>query len=244
MFYRRLIVPDTHTPWHDAGAWRVLTEFTHDFKPNEIVVLGDFFDLAVCSRFTKDPTLVPQLLSEETGPGSEMLEDLLLTADTQKLVFLEGNHEYRIKSYLAERAPAFANQFSSKELLSLPAKTHLIPYGVRGIYKMPGWIATHGSLFNKHVAQSMLQLFGCNVIFGHVHRFQHYTSRNVHGDILQAITPGWLGDVEKAGSYQKNAVSEWNHGFSFGGWKRSGIAFMQNVLLQHGEAVIGGKLYP
>lgn len=242
-FYRRLFVPDTHTPWHDVKAWKVLLDFAHDFKPNEIVVLGDFFDIAVCSDFAKDPTRVPQLLSEETGPGSELLEDLLLTAETEKLVFLEGNHEARIRRYVSERAPAFANRFSTKELLQLPAKTHFVPYGVGAIYRMPGWVATHGSIFNKHVAWSMLQAFGCNVIFGHVHRYQHYTSRNVEAQVLQAITPGWLGDVEKAGAYQRDAVSQWNHGFAFAGWRRNGTAFMQGVLIQDGEAVVGNKLY-
>lgn len=200
--------------------------------------------MAVLSRFIKDPTVVPQLFSDEVALGAELIRSLMKVTAASKLVFVEGNHEYRIKTYFRERAPAFANKFSPEELLGLPTKTTYVPYGIKNLYKMPGLIATHGSIYNKHVASSMLNMFGCSVIFGHVHRFQRVASRNVHGEILQAISPGWLGDVEKAGGYITNAVCEWNHGFAFGHWRKNGASSLQTVLIADGQAFIGDKSYP
>lgn len=241
MLYKRIYVPDCHFPEHDGRAFQILLSFMHDFKPDEVVILGDFFDVSCVSSFDKDPRRDHRFLSDELAYGISYVKQLDSLYPNTSFVFLEGNHETRIKRYLFSNAPKIADRIDMKQILGIPERWRYLSYGQNGHYRHGDWVATHGTVFNKHVASSMVMKYGTNVIFGHVHRIQEHYYTKFNGEVLKAVSPGWLGDVTKA-DYIKD-VADWQHGFAVGYFKKNGEGFVQPIPIIKHQAVIEGRLY-
>jgi len=41
---RILFIPDVHRPFHDRAAWKLMLRAAKDFKPDILIILGDFAD--------------------------------------------------------------------------------------------------------------------------------------------------------------------------------------------------------
>lgn len=240
--YRRLFIPDTHAPFHDMRAFRLMLDVAKDFKPHEVVYLGDFFDCYSVSQYDKDPEKNFKLLEEELIEGRELLDLVERTTNADKYVFLSGNHENRIDRYVATYAGKLGGLVKTREILQVPSKYEWLPYGQKGHYRCGKLIATHGSLCNKHVAFGMAAKYGSSVIFGHTHRIQEFNLRNIHGATIKGVTIGWLGDGRKAAEYVNN-VADWSHGFAVGYFKPSGGFFLQTIEIQDYQCVFNGRLY-
>lgn len=238
---RRVFWPDTHTPFHDKLAVKIALELIKDFKPQEIVILGDFFDCYSVSQYDKDPLKCFNLLEDELVEGRELLSEIERVSKCKSVVFLEGNHEARIAKYINVYASKLGGTLSVREVLKIPKHYRYFPYGQSGHYRFANFIATHGSIANQHSCASMVKKYGANVIFGHVHQLQEYHVRNIHGDDFAAYSCGWLGDMERAAEYVKN-FGNWTQGLGLG-YSTSRRTFMQLVPIINHEAVLNGEIY-
>jgi hypothetical protein len=238
---RVLYIPDCHFPHVDNKAFRLMVHFATDFQPDEVVILGDFFDVACVSRFDNDPRKDHRFLSDELAYGISHLKEMDTLFPNANFIFLEGNHETRIKHYLFKNAPKLSDQIDMKQILGVPERWKYFPYGRLGAYRHGNWLAVHGTIYNKHVASSMVLKYGCNVIFGHVHRMQESFYTRFDGTVLKAMSPGWLGDETEA-DYIKD-FPDWQKGFAVGYFKKDGKGFVQNVSIVNGELIAEGRLY-
>jgi len=239
---KRLLVPDCHVPFHDEKAFNAMLEIAKDFKPDEIVVLGDFFDAYSVSFHSKNPERDFATIEHELEIGRPYLEKLQGVNPRARVIFLCGNHEDRISRYLKHNAPKLARSLKLEDMLALPKGTIFYPYGQRNRYFMGKLMATHGTLFNQHVAQAMLRKYGVSVVFGHTHRLQEFNVKTVHGDRLKGITIGWLGDIEHAGEYISD-MADWVHSFALSYHYPNGNFVIQPIEIIDGKAVFDGKIY-
>lgn len=239
---KRLFVPDCHVPYHDVKAFETMLEIARDFKPDEIVVLGDFFDAYSVSFHSKDPKKMVATLEHELELSRPEIAKLQKVNPRARMVFLCGNHEDRIRRYVNHHAPMLARSLGIEDTLKLPHGTIFLPYGQRNRYFMGKLLATHGTLFNQHVAQGMIRKYGTSVIFGHTHRLQEFNVVNVHGDRLKGITCGWLGDITHAGEYVLD-MADWVHAFALSYHFPNGNFVMQTVEIVAGRAVFDGRIY-
>ncbi len=239
---RVLFIPDSHLPDVDPRAFQVMLDVAQDFKPHEVVYLGDFFDAKCVSSYEKDPLTTVQLLEEELIPGREAMDKVERITKAKKFTFLCGNHESRVERYINENAPALARASAVRDILKVPDYYRFLPYGQKGHYRIGNWVITHGTLCGKHVAAAMVHKYGCNVLFGHVHRIQRYQVTNFAGDIMTGLTCGWLGDKVKAAEYIKN-VADWAHGFALGYFKPSGSGSIETISIEKYQAIALGTLY-
>lgn len=106
---RRLIIPDCHWPDVDVAAYRVMLDAAKDYKPHEVVILGDWFDVYCLSRFDKNPEKVARDLEEEIASGIDAIHELMDLLKPKHLWFLCGNHSYRITKYVQAHAPLSIN---------------------------------------------------------------------------------------------------------------------------------------
>lgn len=240
--FRRLFVPDTHAPFHDKRAFDLMLRVVRDFKPDEIVILGDFFDCYSVSFFDKEPQKTFKLLKDEIDLARQPLNALVSASKCRRFVFLAGNHEHRITRYINTYSGLLSNHLSERAVLDIPKSWIYLPYGQDGHYKMGNWVATHGSATTKHVASTMLNKYGTNVIFGHVHRIQHHITSNFHGEVLQSLTPGWLGNMKRAAEYIKG-VADWCHGFAVGYFDSKGFGHITSIPIIKYTCVFNGKRY-
>lgn len=235
-------MPDTHAPFHDKRAFSVMLKIAKDFDPHEVIILGDFFDCYSISDYTQDPTKAFNRLEEELVQAREPLNELVRTITPSKWVFIQGNHEFRVDRYINTYASKLGGMFSVRSILGIPKAFEWVPWGPKNFYKAGKLIVTHGTLHNKHVAAAMSAKYGTSVLFGHTHRIQESTTRNVHGDRIKGVTIGWLGDLERAAEYITN-VADWSHGFAVSYHKPGGEYFLQTIEIEKYEAVFNGKLY-
>lgn len=240
--FKRLHVPDSHVPHHDKKAYNAMLGVAKDFKPDEIVVYGDFYDTYCVSFHSKDPESDFATLEHELEIGRPEMQRLQATNPRARLVFLCGNHEDRIVRYVKNQAPKLARNFDLQTILDLPRGTIFYPYGQRNRHFMGKLMATHGTLYNQHVAQAMLRKYGVSTIFGHTHRLQEFNIKTVHGDRLKGITIGWLGDLEHAGGYVQD-LADWVHAFAISYHYPNGNFVLQVIEVVDGKAIFDGKIY-
>jgi UDP-2,3-diacylglucosamine pyrophosphatase LpxH len=239
---KRFFFPDVHAPFHDRKCVELALDVLKDLNPDEVVILGDFFDCYTVSQYSKDPKSQYKLLEEELAEGRTLLSRIIKTAPRANIVFLQGNHEYRIDRYVSTYANALGGSINTRDVLQLPKQVKWYPYGHRNHHQCGKLIATHGTICNRHCCAAMLQKYGCSVIFGHTHRMQEFNIRKADGERIKAVTIGWLGDKDSAAEYVQN-VHDFSHGFAVGHFKPNGDFFLDLIEIEKYQLVFQGKFY-
>lgn len=211
-------------------------------RPSILVVLGDFADGESLSLHEPDEPGTRDFM-DELGCVMRALSELDALGAARK-VYVEGNHEQRLKRYLARNAPALYRNLSLPELLKLAERGwEWVPY--KQSVKIGKLHLTHdtGSAgMNAHRASAKAFMGSC--VIGHTHRMAYeVTGRFDEAPYLSAMF-GWLGDVRTAARYLHEAKSaEWVHGFGvFYLEPASGIVHVQPVPIVQGRCVVQGRL--
>jgi metallophosphoesterase superfamily enzyme len=100
-----LVIPDTHVPFEDELAFAVLLAAGRFLKPDTIVFLGDFADFMSVSFHPRELGRRGYTLKEEAEAVNARL-DQIQALGAKRVVFIKGNHEYRLERYLTEKAPS------------------------------------------------------------------------------------------------------------------------------------------
>lgn len=93
---------DLHIPFHDERALNLACEILRDVQPNLIVLNGDIVDFFAISKFDKDPRRRLEL-AKEIKQSRETLKKLF-EKFTTVWIYIEGNHENRLRKYIWNRA--------------------------------------------------------------------------------------------------------------------------------------------
>ena len=225
---RVLSVPDIHYPEHDQKSIELMVKVAKDFKPDVCIFLGDVFDMYCISRFEKKPDKDYLLLRDELKDSRILFQDLVGDINAKKTVFLGGNHELRLEKYIANHASRLGGLLKTEDVLGISSKVLYLPYGPKNRYQIGKLMFAHGTRTGAHPAASMVSTYRSSVMFGHVHRIQEYHITDIHGNDFVGLTPGWLGDQEKAGDYLPD-ISNWGQGFGLTWHKPSGDFFYSLV---------------
>lgn len=212
---RRLFIPDLHSPHHDSVAYNLMLDYAQDFKPDEIVILGDWFDCYSVSRFDKSPERMVLALEDELAVGIDLIQALMTRLKPKHLYFVEGNHENRITRYVKAHAPLIHKIIPPlHELFELPRKSSFIPYGE--FLELGNLSICHGIKVGRQSTTQMLDMLSKDVLYGHTHRLQQSTKRLYGGKTVSAYSCGWLGRYDEV---DYAAHPDWAHGFGVGVWK-------------------------
>lgn len=239
---RILVIPDTHTPFHDPKAVAIMKDVAKDFKPNEVVYIGDWFDCYCVSNYDKDPMVNFGLLDDELKEGREIIDEVERATKAQHYVFLAGNHEQRVDRYISTYASKLAGNLDTKSIFKIPDRYQYIPYGQGGYYKAGKLLITHGNLTGQNPASAMVKKYRANVMFGHTHKIQEYQITDIYGAAYRGINIGWLGNIKRAAEYIKDSA-DWAHGFALVYVLSNGDFFTQIVHIVNYRAIVSGRLY-
>lgn len=234
---------DWHLPFHNEKALSIAFDVISDFKPDEIVLMGDIFDCYSISRFeNKNPYKISVLLSDEIESGANLIDQMVRTSNANKFVFIGGNHEKRISSYIFNKAPAVSNYFPDlKNIFMLPKKFTYIENAQDQGYKMGTLVARHKTYQNQHACHKTLTRATNSYIFGHTHRIQYRATTTLEGQTIEAWSIGWLGDPIKAGDYM-DVSPEWCHAIALG-WFAGNNHAIQIVTIKDGRALANECFY-
>lgn len=239
---RILFIPDTHRPYHDKDAWRLMLRGARAFKPDTIIILGDFADFYAVSSHDKNPSRIASLESEIADVNEGLDEIAALGAS--RVCYVEGNHEWRLARYLAKNAAALYGMLSVPELLRLEERgfewtpyMHALRIGHLTITHDVGEAGIYAVKRARDAAEG-------NIVIGHVHAMGIHYSGSARGVSRVGAAFGWLGHVDTAGDYI-HAVKKaraWTHGFGIGHMQSNGTVHLQAVPIIDGVCVVNGGL--
>jgi hypothetical protein len=225
---------DTHFPFEDRRAIFILYQIAQMLKPSVLVCHGDVGDLWQISdhRPPIEKNLKPhQIDLQETI--SQMAEHLgIMESVGQKgarKIYLEGNHEERWNRTLSDiqRHPKFRHLLmipKISEVLNLPYLLgtkdrgwEYYPYynGGDGVLLHDRLLVMHGYKSTTWVSRQALNDYGKSAMFGHSHRIQSFTKRDLAGTDA-AWNIGCLCDINP--HWRQHA--DWAQGFAVVTWKR------------------------
>lgn len=251
--YSTLVWSDVHFPFQDEAALGVLRQVARDLKPKRLVCLGDIMDFWEISDHRGPLNTEPELQATIDASVAH-LSDMVALSGAEDAVFLGGNHEDRW-ARLLDRA---RNDIQFRQLLRLPKVQRALafesvvgfedlgysysPYAEGKPFIENGVLLyTHGSLTNKHCAEAHLSKYGKNVIFGHLHRIQNYTKRDLKGQ-----EAGWCIGCLSTLDPHYEIFANWHHGFAVVSWKQVAGEWLfdvEQVRIHNGTAIWRGRVY-
>ncbi len=239
---RALIIPDTHRPAHNVKAYNLMIEIAQFVGVDEIVLLGDYADFYPVSRHAKHP-LVTQSLQDEVKSVNEGLDQLdKLWPDARK-VYLEGNHEFRLESFLVDKAPQLFGVTECKTLFQINRRPNWIyqRFDRRQAYRILG-----SDLFARHRPlatnpKTGLQRALVSYVYGDIHKIEEAQVVGLDGRTLVGFCPGWLGCELKQNFDYMGSQPQWQLGFAFVNVDSKGNFHHQIVPIKNNRAVFNGK---
>jgi UDP-2,3-diacylglucosamine pyrophosphatase LpxH len=237
-----LVVSDAHIPYHSPIWWDLLLQVGRDIRPKTVVIIGDFADFYAVSDHDKSPDRA-NAFDQELDVVDGCLDQLDALGAGDKL-YIEGNHEDRLRRYLMKN-PALHGVVNTERLLHLKERGwQFVPYkhhASRGAVHFTHDVGTAG----RNAVFKALELYQHSVITGHTHRFAYIVEGSATGECKLSAMFGWGGDVEQV-EYMNlaKARKDWALGFGVGYHDpSSGFIYFVPVPVVHGTCCVNGRLY-
>jgi UDP-2,3-diacylglucosamine pyrophosphatase LpxH len=251
------------TPYHDRRAWELACMLAEKEQPETIILIGDHCDLPDWSdKFQRTSemyfTTQPMLLELHWW-----LARLRSICPDAEIVFIEGNHEDRLKRAIVNNminawGLQSVNDFkrNSVPTMSIENLLSLNELGIRYLGPYPEgefWIndnikAEHGNIAKnkpQETARAILQRSRSSTIFGHVHR-REMASKNEYrrGGFVTYIAEcfGCMCHLDgRVPSHEQK--HQWNQGMGLVWYEPgNGLFKTEHVPIHEGHAIYGKEV--
>lgn len=129
-----LVGSDIHDKCCDPFYRRLFIETAGRVKPEKIILNGDIFDLTEFSKYSQDPRNFDPI--SRIKWVHQFLADLRQACPESEIIFVEGNHEFRLMRHLTEATPALMTVLSDLHGMTVPDLLGLTKYEVNYIARM------------------------------------------------------------------------------------------------------------
>jgi len=174
------VLGDVHLPMHDKATIEAGVKEAKQKAASVILLNGDIMDMFNITPFFRPPS--DDRFVDEVESGKAFLAYLRGQFPRARIVYREGNHEFRLKRYIGEKAP----ELYDLPCLSLPALLEFDKYGIewvadkRKVY-LGKLITLHGHEFRKgegiNPARLAFLRATASVMVGHHHRTSEHHQR-------------------------------------------------------------------
>lgn len=189
-----ILLPDMHVPEHDKRSLSAVLRRVEVVNPDVVVLLGDLMSLDCISKLSSLKTKEAMRLRKDYVKGRQVLDEIANAAPNAKLVYIEGNHEFRANR-LVEDNPNLEGLVEPFYQLDLPRRgIQWVPFWSTGkIFKWGKASFGHGLYINEHHAKQHLNAFDENFFYGHTHDHQVFSKvTNGDNDTKMAMSCGCL----------------------------------------------------
>ena len=228
------VVGDVHAPFHDEKALRAAVKEMRGVGIRLLLLNGDILDMRGVSPFYREPDEVAVV--GEIEAGRKLLRWLRWQFPDARVVYREGNHEFRLRRFIAEKA---------KELFGLPGTTlpELLGLGdlkiewvqdKRVVYL--GKLATiHGHEYRGGGGVSparwlMLRAY-TSAMCGHFHRASFHGTKGLNPKPIGIWSHGCACYLHPAYA----PLNEWTHGFASVELSADGTFHVENKMVIDGR---------
>lgn len=197
--FTAVVYGDTHVPFHDPAAVKVVQGIAKDVKPDVLLNVGDLVDAWQISRFDKDPTRKDSL-QDNIDEARQHLHEMAQVVPKSRRVLLEGNHENRLGRLICSLEGAHRELPKLRvfqKAMTWPALLELDGIGFEWVPErvqsktpiLPKIITKHGTVVRKWsgaTAAGEWAKYGASGLSGHTHRLGHFLHRDHNG------TASWI----------------------------------------------------
>lgn len=244
---RVVVQPDTHCPEHDVAAVDAFCQFLSHYKPHGLINIGDFLENESVSHW-EPKTSKPRRLVPEILKAREVLVQIDKAAGPQCVYkrFLIGNHEDWLEQALVNRVSEIYDDIDQLDIdLTVKKMLGLQDLGYRviplnEILQLGELHFIHGYYTNLHHAKKHLDVFGVNLMYGHLHDVQSHSGVSVRG-VHEAISLGCLRSLNAM--FMKGKPNNWSHAFGIVEYRIDGSYTRYVPVMINGKFSFGGKLF-
>ena len=133
-FQTCLVGSDIHDKLCDPFYRRLFIATAKRVQPEKIVLNGDIFDLTEFGKYTQDPRQYDPV--GRIKWVHQFLADLRAACPEAEIIFVEGNHEFRLLRHLTEATPALMTVLSDLHGMTVPSLLGLEKYEVNFVARM------------------------------------------------------------------------------------------------------------
>ncbi len=245
---KALCLFDCHFPYVDRRAYELALKIglSEGAALTEIIIGGDYADFYGVNGHGLDAGITMKL-EEEVAIAKAELKRLRRLFPKASIVYLEGNHEYRLERYINKKAPELFGLATVEQLLELrDIGAKFIPFTPDQQHRVLGTklIARHRPIGSgPTAAHNTVTRAGASVLFGDIHRVQEAQVVTIDGSYHRGIGVGWLGDKNhKVMQYVKD-FHNWQAGCAVITALEDGTWFCNNMTFINYKVIYNGKLF-
>lgn len=229
------VLSDIHIPCHDKRTIEKFVEECQQRSVKGILLNGDVLDMCQISDHIKDPTAPG--MKEEIEKGRAFLAWLRSKFPQARIIYKEGNHDDRLKRFLAQRAP----EIYDLDDIFLPNLLRVNDVGAEWVGdkrvihlgKLP---VIHGHEYSGGGGVMPARWFylrtGGSVLGGHFHQSSFYPFRTIKDEEVGCWSTGCACYLSPA----YRPLNQWNHGWAMVELYQGGGYYVQNRrLLKSGQ---------
>lgn len=220
------IINDIHLPFQDNRAINIALNCLLDVNVDYLLLNGDILDCQSVSRFHRDVNF--RDVNNDIHKGNRFLD--YLQSKFSKIIFKEGNHETRIRKYIALHSPELGNLDNLKIENMLRLEQRGIQFiDHRGYVKAGKLNIIHGDELpggGYHIAWNKIMKAGTDVAFGNFHKTQNAQKViQFKNEVIRGYSIGCLCGLNP--EYLK--WNEWNNGFAYVEVQKDGNYNFHNI---------------
>lgn len=238
-FEKAVFITCLHIPFHDKELFALFLVFLKYFQPDILFILGDYLDWYQVSYFDKDPKRIGYL-QDDIDTGERLLDMMLKLVD--KIVFLDGNHEWRMVRYLRKNPELYGLKcLQVSSLLGLSERKIKHHNYLSPPIKYHGLQIHHGTLVRKYsgwTAKGHYEKYGGCGIVGHSHRGGNFLKRNTEG-----VFGWWENFCMCQLKPEYLDFADWIQGWSLAYFYKKDLFHLEQVPVIKHKFLFQGKLF-
>lgn len=184
-----------------------------------LLYIGDFMDFDIISRHNANNlrAVEGRRMQDEYDAAARVLDRHISIIrgnnKNAKVVYLEGNHEFRVEAYI-DANPVVEGMFEVENGLRLAERgVQWIPCWSKGeTYQIGNARFHHGLYTTQYHSRKMVDVFGTNIFFGHTHDVQSF-SREYEGDDKTIVGQSLGCLCLYRQTYMRGKPSKWQQAF-------------------------------
>jgi hypothetical protein len=243
-------------PMHDRRALSLAAQLADHLQPDLIVNLGDLLDFAEASTKFPRPVDLRDTMQPSLCEAAAHLGEQALAAPNARRIWLEGNHELRLKKYMTEKGAVIGalrpveNEHEALSLVNLLGLEGL-GFELVGPYPESFWWngiefihGTKAAAGGGSTVAALLKTRHQSIVQGHVHRLE-MAKKTVWGEhgprVVTAATPGCLCSLEPGAVPGNLRRFDWQQGLLKVTYDHStGKEWYEMIEIQDGTCFYGG----